>query len=176
MKFCRHDWIIHKIQKGHSIRHALIIGSKEIPWLTFALSYAIGFAILYVPNFYTTKLPILLIFLSSIITGGLVLVVICAIFGDIIRDNYDPWRSEDKSCLKCGKIKFDATRDEDKVEKRIEVKRLREIAWQKRQDTREEKRRVAGIMRNKNFKIAQDRYKKLLEEYQESTKEILSRH
>jgi hypothetical protein len=167
MKFCRHDWLVHKIQKGHSLRHDLIIGSKEIPWFTFALCYAIGFAMIYLPNFYTIQIPTILIFPLSLISGAGVLAIVVMIFGDILGEHYDPWLSEDKSCLKCGKIKFDATKNEDRVEKRIEAKKLREIARVARQDAKEENRRVAKILRNKNLTIAKDRYKNLLEQYQQ---------
>jgi len=160
MRLCKHDWYIHKVQKGNSLRHELIIGSDTWPWFTIGLFYAMGAASLNL-----TPVPWWGILPLAVIVGAamLVIFVMCFESTPLVRGSYDPWKDEDKSCLKCGKIKFTATKTEDKIRRRMEARSVREHERQVRRDNKEEKKHQAGVIRGKNLKLAHSRYKKLLE-------------
>ena len=109
MKLCWHDWFVHKKQGHKSLRHKLILDGGNFPLLTLGTIFMLPISWAYAIGFpWYGAIP-------WVIVIGLVLVVaVTAFLSDVVGWDYDPWKATDRSCLKCGEMKFDATKADEK--------------------------------------------------------------
>ena len=154
MKLCRHDWFIHRWQRHHSFKHLIIIGNDIPPALSLAVCYGLGVGLL---NIFGA--PWFASIICGVIVGLVPAFLLAWLFDEGLGWDYDPWKAQDKSCLKCGRIKFDATKSNARYSKRKEAR-------QARQKIRDGKSYKVNIIRNKNAKLAETRYVKMLKLYQ----------
>ena len=121
MKFCRHDWHIHK-NGQRSKRYKTIIGndgadtSSVIIWLGSSVSiFSSSLVICYklIPNSMQTPGA----FLVSVLLGIIYLCVYICLANNLFEEKRDPWVAQDKTCVKCDLVVLDATEEEDRLAK-----------------------------------------------------------
>lgn len=152
LRFCRHDWYIHKQQHVNTFRWNLLIGGFAP--LTFILA--------------TTFPGIMLMALSPLLwvenallalaLGFLAFIGTCGFMDEVYPGEPDPWKAKDTSCLKCGKMKFNYTKWHRKHLKKSEENRVKAIEDRRKQEE-------MAVIKKNNIKNAEKRYKFMLELY-----------
>jgi hypothetical protein len=129
-----------------------MVGGKEaFPWLTFSLC-----ALLPASLIDLTTLPWYGAIPLSLVLCFLLILGVAIYFEENNLWDYDPWKSQDKSCLKCGKITFDATKADEKWA-------IKQVAIQIRKEAQEKKITRLELQRQANKKNAKSRYENMLE-------------
>lgn len=156
MKFCRHDWHTHKkFGYENSFRYWLL---REENGFFPATGIVIGAA-------YASAIPVILNKFFTLPGGAitaLVITIMVSVIGFIWRDAHvrnvgnDPWRKTDRSCVKCGIVRFDATNKEIRVAKA-------KVKQDKQDKIKSEYSRVLQEERIELCSKANDRYNKLIE-------------
>ena len=116
MKFCRHDWHVHKkLGNTSSFRYFLFREDKGLAVSAPIIGFAYGASTACILNSLGIIGVGMTVFLFILITFFVMAFVIFD--GLEINVGEDSWRKVDKSCIKCSIIKFDATNAETKAAK-----------------------------------------------------------
>lgn len=118
MKLCWHDWHVHK--RGEKSLRWKILQDERVSGVLLALACttALFISLAEISSSIITSIPVSLtheIFVPIACVIYFAVYFLAIIFVDI---ESDPWANQDKTCIKCNAISFDATKENERAEKR----------------------------------------------------------
>jgi len=147
MKFCRHDWHNHSTFGGQTYRHYFL---RDVQYgaaapVSIVLCLVLGLAFGYI-IWALFNIDLLAIFGGILTSAGALLAFVI----NTSDKGGDVWMPANKSCIKCGIIRFDADKAQHKANVKAEKDKLKQA-----------KRDRISASRSQRCREANDRFLKL---------------